>query len=127
MPTLTLALTLPLNLLLPPPPRGTVIFGFEQANKYSVYDQDGNVVALMAEEQAGLGNELGRQLLRTRRSFSMTVLSADGGLRWGPGWADGVLGMRHEAPGCGLTCAVCVAGMGLTARLGHVVACVICQ
>jgi hypothetical protein len=43
-----------------------------------VYDEHGNVVALIAEDITGLGNELQRQLLRTRRSFSSTVLSADG-------------------------------------------------
>eukprot|EP00879_Flechtneria_rotunda_P017867 GHRR01018727.1.p1 GENE.GHRR01018727.1~~GHRR01018727.1.p1 ORF type:complete len:463 (+),score=113.14 GHRR01018727.1:109-1497(+) len=57
---------------------GTVILGFEQATKYTVYDQDGSVVALIAEEISGIGNELQRQLLRTRRSFRSTVLSADG-------------------------------------------------
>ncbi|KAF6252183.1 Scramblase-domain-containing protein [Scenedesmus sp. NREL 46B-D3] len=57
---------------------GTVILGFEQATKFTVYDQDGNVVALIAEEISGIGNEVQRQLLRTRRSFKSTVLSADG-------------------------------------------------
>lgn len=57
-----------------------MIFGYEQANKYTIYDQDGVLVAVMAEEYSGLGNEVGRQLLRTRRSFTATVLSADGEL-----------------------------------------------
>uniref|UniRef100_A0A383V788 Phospholipid scramblase n=1 Tax=Tetradesmus obliquus TaxID=3088 RepID=A0A383V788_TETOB len=57
---------------------GTVILGFEQATKYTVYDQDGTPVALIAEEISGIGNEIQRQLLRTRRSFTSTVLSADG-------------------------------------------------
>lgn len=35
-------------------------------------------VALIAEEITGIGNALQRQLLRTRRSFTSTVLSADG-------------------------------------------------
>jgi hypothetical protein len=61
-----------------PARRGTVILGFEQATKYTVYDQDGNAVALIAEELSGIGNEIQRQLLRTRRSFKSTVLSADG-------------------------------------------------
>ncbi len=30
------------------------------------------------QDYTGLGNELGRQVLRTRRSFTATVLSADG-------------------------------------------------
>ncbi len=49
-----------------------------QANRYTVHDQDGNVVALLAEDLGGLGNVVGRQLLRTRRSFTATVLSPDG-------------------------------------------------
>jgi len=58
---------------------GTVVFGFEQANKYTVYDQDGRVACLIAEDETGLTNALGRQLLRTRRAFTATVLSpADG-------------------------------------------------
>jgi uncharacterized protein YxjI len=43
-----------------------------------VFDEQGTLVALIAEDYTGLGNEVGRQLLRTRRSFSATVLSADG-------------------------------------------------
>ncbi|KAG2502141.1 hypothetical protein HYH03_000629 [Edaphochlamys debaryana] len=57
---------------------GTVIFGYEQANKYTVYDEGGQVVALVAEDYGGIGNEIGRQLLKTRRSFTATVFSADG-------------------------------------------------
>lgn len=57
---------------------GTVIFGFEQANKYTIYDQEGNVVALLAEELGSFGKEVGRQLLRTRRPFTATVFSPDG-------------------------------------------------
>lgn len=53
---------------------GTVVFGFEQANKYTVFDQDGQQVALIAEEITGVGNALQRQLLRTRRAFTATVL-----------------------------------------------------
>ena len=49
-----------------------------QANRYTVCDQDGAVVAQMAEDSTGLRNEVGRQLLRTRRSFTATVFSADG-------------------------------------------------
>lgn len=39
---------------------GTVIFGFEQANKYTIYDQEGNVIALLAEELGSFGKEVGR-------------------------------------------------------------------
>ncbi|GIL85623.1 hypothetical protein Vretifemale_14159 [Volvox reticuliferus] len=58
--------------------RGTVIFGYEQANKYTVYDETGTIVALVAEDFGSFGKELGRQLLRTRRSFTATIFSADG-------------------------------------------------
>ena len=59
--------------------RGTVVLGFEQANKYTVLDQAGNVVALLAEDLGSFGASVGRQLLRTRRSFTATILSPDGG------------------------------------------------
>ena len=59
--------------------RGNVIFGFEQANKYTVLNERGETVALLAEELGGLGRSIGRQLLRTRRPMTATVLSPDGG------------------------------------------------
>ena len=58
--------------------RGTVILGFEQANKYTVLDQDGATVALMAEDEGSLGKGIGRQLLRTHRAFTATIFSPDG-------------------------------------------------
>lgn len=42
-------------------------------------DQEGNTVALLAEDSGGFGKEVGRQLLRTRRSFTATILTPDGG------------------------------------------------
>ena len=63
--------------------RGTVLLGFEQTNKYTVLDQDGNTVALMAEDTGGLGTAVGRQLMKRRRSFTATVFSPDGGARQG--------------------------------------------
>ena len=57
---------------------GQLIFGFEQCQHYSVRDQHGDVVALLAEEHGGLGTTVGRQLLRSRRSFKATILSPDG-------------------------------------------------
>ena len=41
-------------------------------------DQNGNAVALMAEELGSLGTEVGRQFLRTRRPFKATVFGPDG-------------------------------------------------
>ena len=57
---------------------GQVLLGYEQANKYSIRDQDGQVVALLAEEHGGFGRTILRQVLRTRRGFTATVLSSDG-------------------------------------------------
>mmetsp|Transcript_6526 Transcript_6526/g.18209 ORF Transcript_6526/g.18209 Transcript_6526/m.18209 type:complete len:414 (-) Transcript_6526:288-1529(-) len=55
-----------------------VIIGFEQANKYTVRDERGEVVAYIAEETPSIGNAIGRQLLSTHRSFLATIFSADG-------------------------------------------------
>jgi uncharacterized protein YxjI len=57
---------------------GTVLLGYEQANRYTVLDQDGELVAHLIEEQGSVGRAVGRQLLRTRRPFTATVLSPDG-------------------------------------------------
>lgn len=43
-----------------------------------MYDEQGNVVALLAEDEGSLGRVVGRQLLRTRRPFTATVFSPDG-------------------------------------------------
>lgn len=58
--------------------RGTVILGFEQANKYTILNEEGETVALMSEELGGVGRQIGRQLLRTHRPFTATVFSPDG-------------------------------------------------
>ena len=57
---------------------GQLILGFEQCQHYNVRDQHGDVVSLLAEDHGGLGTTIGRQLLRSRRSFKATVLSPDG-------------------------------------------------
>jgi hypothetical protein len=54
------------------------MLGYEQANRYTVYDTTGTVVAHLLEDLGSIGTAIGRQLLRTRRSFSATVLSPDG-------------------------------------------------
>lgn len=56
----------------------TIITVLMQANKYTVLDQNGEAVALIAEDMTGIGNAIGRQVLKTRRSFTATVFSADG-------------------------------------------------
>lgn len=55
-----------------------MIIGFEQANKYTVRDERGDVVAYIAEETTGMGNAIGRQILGTHRSFVATVMDANG-------------------------------------------------
>lgn len=57
---------------------GTVILGFEQCNKYTVLDETGATVALLAEDVGGLGTAVGRQVLRRRRPFKATVFTPDG-------------------------------------------------
>lgn len=57
---------------------GQVLLGYEQANKYSIRDQDGHIVALLAEEHGGVGRTILRQVLRTRRGFTATIFSSDG-------------------------------------------------
>jgi len=58
---------------------GTVLLGFEQANKYTLRDaHTGDAVALLAEETATMGSAVARQLLRRRRPMTATVLSLEG-------------------------------------------------
>ena len=57
---------------------GTVLLGFEQANRYTVYDEAGEIVAHLLEEEGSLGRAVGRQLFKTRRSFTATVLNPAG-------------------------------------------------
>jgi len=55
-----------------------VLLGFEQANKYTIRDANGEVVAFLAEETPSIASAIGRQLLRRRRPMSATVLSPAG-------------------------------------------------
>ena len=57
---------------------GTIVLGFEQANKYTIRDANGEVVAFIAEETASIASAIGRQLLRRRRPMTATVLSPAG-------------------------------------------------
>ena len=54
---------------------GNLVFGYEQANRYTVLDEEGNVVAYLAEETSSFASAIGRQLLRTRRHFTATLLT----------------------------------------------------
>ncbi len=51
---------------------GGVILGFEQANKYTLMNQDGTIVGYLAEESNSIGNAVARNVLRGRRNFSAT-------------------------------------------------------
>lgn len=57
---------------------GTIVLGFEQANKYTVRDANGEVVAYIAEDTQSIASAIGRQLLRRRRAMSATVMSPAG-------------------------------------------------
>ncbi|KAK2756488.1 hypothetical protein FQN54_005381 [Arachnomyces sp. PD_36] len=46
-----------------------VMLGFEQANRYVIYDGSGNHVGYMAEQESGMGSVMLRQLFRSHRSF----------------------------------------------------------
>lgn len=56
-------------------------------------------MALLTEDEGGLGKAVGRQLLRTRRNFTATVFSPDGA----PG--------RGGQPCCGCLGAAVVGGL----------------
>ncbi|KAI8608287.1 Scramblase-domain-containing protein, partial [Chytriomyces sp. MP71] len=55
-----------------------VLVGYEQANKYSVTDQQGRNVAFIAEEETSFLGTVVRQILGTRRSFKAAVLDVQG-------------------------------------------------
>ncbi|KAM3578519.1 hypothetical protein VKS41_004573 [Umbelopsis sp. WA50703] len=54
-----------------------VFLGFEQANKYTIMDPNGNHVGFIAEEDS-LANSMTRQLLRTHRKFNAVIMNGDG-------------------------------------------------
>lgn len=43
--------------------------GFEQANRYVIFDAQGNHVGYMAEQEQGVGNMMTRQWFGTHRAF----------------------------------------------------------
>ncbi|RKP24204.1 Scramblase [Syncephalis pseudoplumigaleata] len=58
----------PLNLFL----------GFEQANRYSIEDDQGQPVAYLAEEETTFSSAIFRQLLRTHRPFKAVIMDSEG-------------------------------------------------
>jgi len=57
---------------------GGVVLGFEQQNRYTLRNEAGEVVGYMAEEGGGFASMLSRQILRTHRPFTATVLDTRG-------------------------------------------------
>ena len=50
-----------------------VMLGFEQANRYTIMDPQGNHIGYMAERELGMGNMMARQMFSTHRSFTTHV------------------------------------------------------
>ena len=55
-----------------------VMMGFEQANKYTIMDPQGNHIGYMAERDLGMGNMMKRQFFSTHRSFTTHVFDRSG-------------------------------------------------
>ena len=55
-----------------------VMVGFEQANKYTIMDPQGNHIGYMAERDLGMGNMMARQMFSTHRSFTTHVFDKHG-------------------------------------------------
>ncbi|KAI9740572.1 MAG: hypothetical protein M1834_005153 [Cirrosporium novae-zelandiae] len=55
-----------------------VMIGFEQANRYTIMDPQGNHIGFMAEQEHGLTNLMARQWFRTHRSFTTHVFDKYG-------------------------------------------------
>ncbi|MCJ1287566.1 hypothetical protein MMC26_006918 [Xylographa opegraphella] len=54
-----------------------IMLGFEQANRYTIMDPQGNHLGYMAEQEFGMGNMLARQSFRTHRSFTTHVFDRE--------------------------------------------------
>jgi len=55
-----------------------VLIGYEQANKYEIKNQEGQIVGFIAEDDSSIGKSILRNLLRTRRAFNAVVFDASG-------------------------------------------------
>ena len=58
---------------------GTVLLGYEQANRYTVLDGSGQQVLHVAEETDSIASAVGRQVLRRRRNVRASVLDPANG------------------------------------------------
>ena len=54
-----------------------IMLGFEQANRYTIMDAQGNHLGYMAEQEFGMGNMMARQSFRTHRSFTTHVFDRE--------------------------------------------------
>ncbi|MCJ1403022.1 hypothetical protein MMC11_006244 [Xylographa trunciseda] len=54
-----------------------IMLGFEQANRYTIMDPQGNHLGYMAEQEFGMGNMMARQTFRTHRSFTTHVFNRE--------------------------------------------------
>ncbi|MCJ1382864.1 hypothetical protein MMC17_005977 [Xylographa soralifera] len=54
-----------------------IMLGFEQANRYTIMDPQGNHLGYMAEQEFGMGNMMARQSFRTHRSFTTHVFDRE--------------------------------------------------
>ena len=54
-----------------------IMLGFEQANRYTIMDPQGNHLGYMAEQELGMGNMMARQWFRTHRSFTTHVFDRE--------------------------------------------------
>ncbi|WVQ79166.1 hypothetical protein IAT38_001262 [Cryptococcus sp. DSM 104549] len=55
-----------------------VFLGYEQANRYAIHSQDGELVGFLAEEEQSMMSAITRQALRTHRPFRSTVMDRYG-------------------------------------------------
>lgn len=57
---------------------GNIVFGFEQANRYTIRAAPGGEVVGYIAEEDSIGKSVARNVLRTHRSFKATILDKNG-------------------------------------------------
>jgi uncharacterized protein YxjI len=57
---------------------GNIVFGFEQANRYTIRAAPGGEVVGYIAEEDSIGRSITRNILRTHRSFKATILDKNG-------------------------------------------------
>jgi hypothetical protein len=57
---------------------GNIVFGFEQANRYTIRAAPGGEIVGFIAEEDSIGKSITRNILRTHRSFKATVLDKNG-------------------------------------------------